>query len=162
MDKKLLIRKQKAWKTFCSLGQVFKSKMSIPSKIKILESYVISVLTYGAQFGLWLSCRSLKGRMKEAFWISVVRGRTQTKDITQTVGKLKIRFAGLLARISNEKWYKIITEWVLYGHTRKRGKPTTTWRQEIENRIRCTMSKSSKQYKNMVENWCGLCSGHRA
>ncbi len=51
MEKELQVRKQKAWKAYWSLRRVFKSKMSIPSEVRILELRVIPVLTYDAQ--LW-------------------------------------------------------------------------------------------------------------
>jgi len=49
MDKELKERKRKAWRGFWALYQVFKSEISVPSKMKILESCVVPILTYGFQ-----------------------------------------------------------------------------------------------------------------
>ncbi len=49
MEKEWQIKKQKAWKAYWLPRRVFKSKMCIPSKVTILKSCVIPVLTYGAR-----------------------------------------------------------------------------------------------------------------
>ena len=49
-NKELAARKKKAWAGFWALKQIFKNNnMSTKSKIKILESNVMPILTYGAQ-----------------------------------------------------------------------------------------------------------------
>jgi len=47
--KELKIRRQNAWKAFWVKKQFWKSRMSIKSKIRVLESTIIPILTYGAQ-----------------------------------------------------------------------------------------------------------------
>ena len=50
-------RKKRACGRFWALRQVFKSKMRLSSKIKILESCILPAMTYGAQ--TWASTKSL-------------------------------------------------------------------------------------------------------
>ena len=48
-EKELKIRRANAWKAFWALRSVFKSNMKLKSKIRILNSAVTPVLTYGVQ-----------------------------------------------------------------------------------------------------------------
>ena len=49
LNKELQVRRKKAWKGYWALRQVFKSKMQLTSKIRILDSCIIPSLIYGAQ-----------------------------------------------------------------------------------------------------------------
>ena len=49
IEKEIRRRRSKAWAKYWSLRGIFKSKMSVKAKIKILESCVMPVLTYGAE-----------------------------------------------------------------------------------------------------------------
>ena len=48
-NKEIQERRKKAWRGYWALKQVFKGNMQVKFKIKILESRVIPILTYGAQ-----------------------------------------------------------------------------------------------------------------
>ncbi len=51
------------------------------------------------------------------------------------VKKLKMKYAGHLARIIKEQRSKRLIFWVLYDHKRSRGRPTTNYREEITERV---------------------------
>ena len=62
LEKELQARKKKAWTGFWQLKQVFKSNIMIKSKVKILESCVLPILTYGAQ--TWVLTKSQEKNYK--------------------------------------------------------------------------------------------------
>lgn len=56
-------RRANAWKTFWAQKNISKSKMKLELRIRILESFVFPVLTYGAQ--TWASTRNQTDRLEK-------------------------------------------------------------------------------------------------
>jgi len=48
---------------------------------------------------------------------------------------LKIKFLGHIARGYDDRWSRALLEWWPYGKTRKKGRPTTRYIDEIKNRV---------------------------
>lgn len=142
-------RIKNGWKSFWALKYVFKSKMKLPTKIKILDSCVIPSLTYGAQ--TWALTKTQRHRLqvtqnrmlrsilnvktKDKIRNATLYNQANTKTITYKTAKLKFSFAGHLARERHDKWHKRITDWTPYNETRRKGRPATRWRDEIEGRV---------------------------
>ena len=150
--------KKKAWRAYWALKQVFKGKMEVRSKIKILEACIYPVLTYGAQAwtltqnqgrSLQATQRSMERSIlyvKKGEKISneVIRKRTGTHDILYQIRKLKIKFAGHVARHGGKRWSKRIIEWTLYEGKRTRGRPATRWRGEIQKHLGVTWQRAGR------------------
>lgn len=149
IEKELKARRSKAWGKFWSLQGVFKSRMTIKAKIKILESCVIPVLSYGAETwaltkaqtnSLQKTQRSMERiilgvRKMEKISNETIRERTKTTDIGYTIKKTKFKYAGHMIRGEKERWARKVTEWLPYGKKRRRGRPRTRWEDEIKNRV---------------------------
>ena len=58
------------------------------------------------------------------------RQDTGVSDITNTIRKAKHRWAGHLARLSDNRWTIRATEWTPRFWTRKQGRPKTRWRDD--------------------------------
>ena len=50
---------------------------------------------------------------------------TKMGNINRDLRKIKWRWAGHIARKTNERWAKILTEWCPLDRKRSRGRPTT-------------------------------------
>ena len=149
MEREMNVRRQKVWRKYWSLRRVFKGKMSVKSKVKILESCVIPVLCYGAEtWALTKSQvsslqktqrameRSLLGiKLRERKSNEEMRKVTETVDVGYKIKKQKFKYAGHIIRGSNERWTKKVTEWLPYGKKRARGRPKTRWEDEIRYRV---------------------------
>ena len=123
LEKELEVRRANAWKAFWSLKSIFKSKMKLSSKIRILESAVIPVLTYGAQ--TWAATskqtqkiqktqnamlRSILGlRLKDRVRIEEIFNKSKAKKVGVVTRKLKYKYAGHIVRDTKYKWNKILT-----------------------------------------------------
>ena len=158
LNKELQTRKKKAWRGYWALKQVFKGNMKIASKTKILNSCVIPILTYGSQ--TWSATkaqarslqvtqrsmeRSLLGiKRKDRIKNIKIRKMTGARDVLETIGLLKIRYAGHLARMTRDTWAKRITEWTPYGNKRRVGRPSTRWRQDIEKKLGISWRRVAK------------------
>ena len=107
MEKEQKVRRAKAWKKFWTL-----SKMSIRSKIKILESCVIPVLSYGAETWaltkmqvdkLQKTQRSMERnilgiKIRDRVRNEEIRRETKNMDIGYKIKQQKFKFAGNLIR----------------------------------------------------------------
>jgi len=60
-EKEIKIRRANGWKFFWAQKTILKSKLKLKSKIKIFESTIIPVLTYGAQ--TWATTKKQIGKI---------------------------------------------------------------------------------------------------
>lgn len=134
-----------AWKAFWAHKFIFKNKIKLSLKMKVLESCVVPVLTYGSQ--TWAltqrqiqrlknthnsMLRSILGiRLKDKINIKTIKAKTGAKSIGYKIKKLKLKYAGHLARGDPEKWSYRCTMWDPKYQKRKRGRPATRWMDEI-------------------------------
>ena len=150
VEKELQVRKNKAWGKFWQLKKIFKNKkLNLKMKIKILESCVLPVLSYGAQTWSLTKSQTIKLqntqramerkilgiRLPDKVSNRAVREKTQSKDIGAMVKKLKFRYAGHMYREKELRWNRIATDWTSYEETRGRGRPKYRWRDEIRNQV---------------------------
>ena len=66
---------------------------------------------------------------KRSSWI---RSKTRVRDIIQFIKQQKWRWAGHIARRSDNRWSKRLTDWCPWDCKRIRKRPDTRWRDEIE------------------------------
>ena len=94
-----------------ALKQIFKVKMKVTPRIKILEPRVLLILTYGAQakaLSLQSTQRSMERNIlgmkrKDRIKNSVVKEETGATDILEIIGKMENKIRGTLGQ--NEKRY---------------------------------------------------------
>ena len=134
------VRIGNGWRAFWRLKHILKSKMGISTKIKIFRSCVLPVLTNGAQaWALTLKnkerlrttqyamLRSIVGvKLRDKVSKRQIREMTGCKDMGYYLSKLKLKYAGHMARKGNKKCCYKTTVWTPYDHERKRGRPPPT------------------------------------
>ena len=86
---------------------------------------------------------------KRSTWI---REKTRVKDIIQTIKQQKLRWAGHEARMSDDRWTKRITDWLLYNDKRSKKRPDSRWRDEIEKIAGVTV-KELHRISSYGRNW---------
>ena len=119
----------------------------------MLEACIIPILTYGAQTWSLTQAQArklvtaqraferslLNIRKNEKIKSSWIRSKTKCKGVVYTIKKLKMKYAGHVARLENERWCRRATFWVPYelapGEGRSVGRPATRWRDEITKRV---------------------------
>ncbi len=111
MDEEIEQRITNAWKAFWSLKSVFKSKMNLDNKIKMLNSVVIPVLAYSAQTWALTSkqkkklevtqyrmLRSILGiKLKDRVSKVKMKERLNAIEIGYLIKKLKFKYVGHMA-----------------------------------------------------------------
>uniref|UniRef100_A0A914WA26 Endonuclease-reverse transcriptase n=1 Tax=Plectus sambesii TaxID=2011161 RepID=A0A914WA26_9BILA len=80
-----------------------------------------------------------------------LRGVTKVKDVVEEARKRKARWAWNIARMDNDRWAKIITEWCPRYKKRPLGRPRTRWRDSITKKLKtqrwlAKARRESKQY----------------
>ena len=60
-----------------------------------------------------------------------IRDQTRLEDIVVVVKRLKWKWAGHVVRMNDNRWTKIITEWLPIENRRKRAMPKTRWVEEL-------------------------------
>ncbi len=104
LENEISRRRAQAWKNFLSLRGIYKSKMTMKVKKKILESCTLPVLTYGSQTWATTEAQNLKLSRTEtangAFpgWRRDEIRNTYIRKLTGAIKKLKLDYAGHVAR----------------------------------------------------------------
>ncbi len=159
MDGIIRERISNAWKAFWANKIIWKSKMKNEQKVKILDSCVMPALTYGAQ--TWSLTKrqmqrliSAQNSMLRNILEIVRRDKIKTTNIQQQTGtvsigykikKLKLKYAGHMARGNQEKRNLMTTLWPPREHKRQRGCPAILWIKEILDLVGpCWTSYGSK------------------
>ncbi len=118
MGKKIERRIIQAWKGYWALKLVFKGSLKISSKIRMFEACFLPVLLYEAQ--TWTLTKAQTGRLvttqramersilgikkKERIRATKIREVTKCKNVVYMTKKLKMKYAGHLARMVEERW----------------------------------------------------------
>ncbi|KAI8425563.1 hypothetical protein MSG28_011388 [Choristoneura fumiferana] len=134
------------WKKYWSFKEIMKAKLPLKLKKKVIDSCLLPCLSYGAQTWIFQNKTKIKIRScQRAIERSIlgikladrrrsedIRRKTQIIDAGQHAQYLKWRWAGHLARITDRRWTKRVTEWMGPRGKRKKGRPKDRWADEIQ------------------------------
>ncbi|XP_045534998.1 uncharacterized protein LOC106709987 [Papilio machaon] len=145
IDKEVERRIKRTWNKYWSMKEVFKSKIPIELKTKAMNICLLPCLTYSCQ--TWpltrknlyklKTCqraieRSYLGlKLKDKVKNKVIRNQTKAKDVAKQILRLKWKWAGHTQRVKDERWTKIITNWLPIDHKRRKGRPYQRWCDDI-------------------------------
>lgn len=118
MDLELDRRRTLAWKKFWSLKRILKSKAPVRIKSKILRSCVFPTLIYGCQTWALKSdqldklkstqttmYRSILGiKKRDKIKNSILHDKIKLEPIERSIKKLKLKWAGHVARLDQNRW----------------------------------------------------------
>lgn len=133
------------WKKFWSLKEILKSDMTIRMKTKVMNTCLLPSLTYACQTWKFtrkvknkiISCQRsmersiLKIKKIQRIRHTTIRQKTKAIDALSYSQKLKWRWAGHVARLSDNRWTAKTTSWRGPLGQRKRGRPITRWADDI-------------------------------
>ena len=138
-------RTSAGWGAFSQYRDILKSKMPMCLKRKLYNQCIQPAMTYGSQ--TWALNKRMQGKMQttqramERAMIGItrrdrkanewVREQTGLQDIMTVTRKLKWQWAGHIARLTDNRWTKTITEWIPLEGKRKQARPKLRWVDEI-------------------------------
>jgi endonuclease/exonuclease/phosphatase family metal-dependent hydrolase len=153
-----------AWMAFNKHRDIMKSKIPMCLKRKVYNQCVLATMIYGSQ--TWATTKKMQEKLRvtqrsmERAMVGVTRKdkktnawlrlQTGVEDIVRKVKKLKWQWAGHVARMNDNRWTKIVTEWIPIDKKRKPGRPTTRWEDEIANHLGVTWMREASNRKQ----WC--------
>ena len=86
----------------------------------------------------------------------IIREKNKVKDIAKYVNTMKWKWAGHVARMTDNRWTIRTTEWQPRSGKRSRGRPRKRWRDDILKLVGGDMVKDSKGKNNLEESDRGL------
>lgn len=133
------------WKKFWSLKEVLKSDMSIRLKSRVMNTCLLPSLTYACQ--TWKFTRKVKNKIitsqrsmersilkikkLQKIRHTTIRQKTKVIDALSYSQKQKWRWAGHIARLSDNRWTTKTTSWPGPSGHRKRGRPNARWADDV-------------------------------
>ena len=156
------------WKKYWSLKEILKSKFPLKLKKKVIDSSLLPCLSYGAQTWIYtLKIRKKIRSFQRAVERSIlgiklrdkqksegIRRKTKIIDAVQYMQSLKWKWAGHVARTTDNRWTKRVTKWKGPSGKRRSGKPKDRWVDDI-NKIAgkewIQMAQDRKVWKNLEE-----------
>lgn len=144
-EKEVERRAQLTWNKYWSLKEIFKGQTPLKLKTKLFNSCILPCLTYGCQTWKYtdkvrnklVTCqrgieRSMLNLKKlQRIRHTKIRQTTKVKDGLEFALTQKWKWAGHVARLQDQRWTKIITQWEGPLGKRKRGRPKARWEDEI-------------------------------
>jgi len=159
-------RVRSGWGAFGKLNEVMQSNMPLCLKRKVFNQCVLPAMTYGSE--TWSMTQKMEQRLRvtqhsmERSMLGItkrdrktnewIRSMTQVDDIIQTVKQKKWSWAGHLARTSDGRWTKLITEWIPRNGSRHPGRQKTRWRDEITKFLDVTWMRKAQDRSV----WCHI------
>ncbi len=169
-EKELKVREANAWKAFWAQRKIFKSKMKLKTKIRIWESTVFPVLTYGTQ--TWATTKKqenkmiatqnsmmrsiLQIRLKDRIKIQEIVNKNEVKIVWITIKKLKWKYTGHVIRETFQKWNKLLTTWKPHQGQRRRSRLIKRWVNEIQQNLGSQwvrVAKDRTKWKEVMEGY---------
>jgi hypothetical protein len=151
------------------MGYILKNKkIPINLKKKVYDACILPVATYGLETvtlsklsaeRLRVTQRAMERAMlgvslRDRIRNTEIRKRTQVTDVIQRIASLKWRWAGHVARSSDEKWTKKLLIWRPRESKRSVGRPQLRWRDDIVGHVGISwmrIAEDRKRWRQMEE-----------
>jgi hypothetical protein len=149
------------WGAFAKYRDILKSKMPMCLKRKVYNQCIQPAMIYGCQ--TWAVTKRMQDRLKttqrsmERAMIGVtkrdhrtnewVRQQTGVQDIIVRIKQLKWQWAGHVARITDNRWTRAVTEWLPLDQKRKKARPKVRWEDDIKKYIGVTWMRVGRNRK---------------
>ena len=159
-------RTRAGWCAFGKLNDIMRSKMPTCLKRKVFNQCVLPAMTYGAE--TWSLTKRMEQKLitaqhsmercmlgftkRDRKTVAWVRSQTEVTDIIHTIKMKKWHWAGHLARSTDNRWTKNVTEWRPWLGSRHQGRQKVRWRDEIASFIGIRWMATANDRKL----WCQL------
>lgn len=154
-----------SWAAFGKLKETLTSDIPISLKRRLYNQCILPVLTYGSE--TWCLTNRLAQRLSrtqrahERLILGIrladrrrntwIREQTKLDDIIERAAESKWRWAGHVARRTDNRWTKRILEWRPREGHRNVGRPNTRWRDDIKRHAGLVWMREAKNRKRWKE-----------
>ena len=147
------------WSCFGRNREIFlDEKLPMSLKRQVFDQCILPTMTYGCQAwsltkGLAQKLRTaqramerkmLKIKIKDRITCASIRQKTNLKDVVEFAAKQKWKWAGHVARMTDNRWTQRVTDWRPRIGKRSRGRQTRRWRDDIVQQKGMVWSRAAK------------------
>ncbi|KAE9417306.1 hypothetical protein Angca_002707, partial [Angiostrongylus cantonensis] len=123
--------KRAAWRAFKSIEDVVKRTKNTRLRTHLFDSTVLSALTYASETWSLLE-RTMLGvsrftQVRDGIRSTDLRQRSKIKDAVLYAKQWKIRWAGHVVRMNDNRWTRAVSDWIPRDVKRTAGRPLTRW-----------------------------------
>lgn len=154
------------WNKYWGLKEIFKSDLPQDIKTKVMNSSLLPCLTYGCQTWKFtaetrkkiivcqrgLERSMLKLRKLDKIRHTKIRKITKATNALSHAKKMKWKWAGHVARLTDQRWTKKVTFWNGPLGKRRKGRPVTRW----EDDIKVTAGSNWRKIAEDRDKWASL------
>ncbi|KAE9413593.1 hypothetical protein Angca_008644, partial [Angiostrongylus cantonensis] len=116
---------------FKSTEDVVKRTKTTRLRAHLFDSTVLSALTYASETWSLLERTMLAvsrfTRVRDGIRSSDLRQRSKTKDAVLYAKQSKIRCAGHVMRMNDDRWTRAVSDWIPRDVKRTAGRPPSRW-----------------------------------
>ena len=165
-------RKRAGWVAFNRIKtSLLDEDLNMEIRRNLFNSTVLPAMTYAAECwsvtkadeeGLLITERAMERMLckisrRDHVPNEEIRRRTEVKDVIRTAYDSKRRWAGHVARLSDDRWTSRITTWTPYDQKRPLGRPKTRWADPMTKKYGETWMRRAKDRSEWHEidlrNW---------
>ncbi|KAE9421629.1 hypothetical protein Angca_006374, partial [Angiostrongylus cantonensis] len=114
-----------AWRAFKSIEDVMKRTKNTRLRAHLFDSTVRSALTYASE--IWSQRVSRFTQVRDGIQSSGLRQRSKIKGAVLCAKQSKIRCAGHVMRMNDNRWTRAVSDWIPRDVKRTAGRPPTRW-----------------------------------
>ncbi|KAE9414420.1 hypothetical protein Angca_002748, partial [Angiostrongylus cantonensis] len=116
---------REAWGALKSIEDVVKRTKNTRHRAHLFDSTVLPALTYASETWSLRVFRSIQ--IRDETRSSDLRQRSKTKDAVLYGKQSKIRWAGHVMRMNDNRWTRAVSDWIPRDVKRTAGRPLTRW-----------------------------------
>lgn len=150
IKQEIMRRKRAAWTSFNQIKTTITNpEIELNIRSNLFNSNILPALTYGSETwsitkkeeeSLRTTQRAIERRIcniskREHRRHSIIRKKSQVKDVQETIYENKRRWAGHIARMKDNRWTARVTDWYPRNGKRKPGRPPTRWEDPLRKEI---------------------------
>ncbi|KAE9417797.1 hypothetical protein Angca_003227, partial [Angiostrongylus cantonensis] len=114
-----------AWRAFKSIEDVVKRTKNIGLRAHLFDSAFLPAVTYASE--TWSLRISRFTRIRNGIRSPDLRQRSKIKDAVLYAKQSKIRWAGHVMRMNDNRWTRTVSAWISRDVKRTAGRPPTRW-----------------------------------
>lgn len=157
-SKEITRRIQLGWAAFGKHNDIMRSNLPICLKKKIFDQCILPAMTYASE--TWTTTNKMNNKLqttqramerimiginkKDRWHNTTVRETTKVKDIIKHIKRSKWRWAGHIARITDNRWTIRLTNWIPRSSLRSRGRPVYKWESDIISLVGTTWQRRAR------------------
>ncbi|KAE9412803.1 hypothetical protein Angca_009421, partial [Angiostrongylus cantonensis] len=117
-----------AWRAFKSIEDVVKRTKNTRLRAHLFDSTVLPALTYASEtWSLRKQYERLLSVIERAVGSTMLGVSRFTQDAVLYAKQAKIRWAGHVMRMNDNRWAKAVSDWIPRDAKRTAGRPPTRW-----------------------------------